>query len=485
MRRIQAIFLTLTLAVSAFLARAPLPATAQDSGNAYTSDTYGFRISWDDRIWFVIDQGPEDGWDELVLSDGIAYVFIAAGVGYNGQLQPCVDDAAQSVSRSPGNGNVTPLTGDDGEPVRGEDDDHAYAAYTYTYGFSDGDSIDFIRYIECRPLIAGESVVAADVVVPEPAYDEEFPLAQELLGNLTLPSPGEAAPVFLSDQWRLAVVAAERGSRIRAANLSPRSDRDWLAVVVDVTNWGTADDELNVRDFELRLDGEDTLVRLAPASTVAAAEELDTEPASSNRAVSIPAGQTERLTLVFQIPETANDPALVRAGSTLPLDAVLSADTDLADLPPTLGPPFLREARVDSQVGGELLRITFLSDDETAIVRLAGADAPRDSDCYGAEVAEAIDGIVGKTVRVEREPGTPVGPSIVGYLWTETDDGLPVLFNQQLIAGGFAGVPPDGTSGRFGAWLLETEQTAKATEQGLWSECTGPHGQPLTTPGTA
>ncbi len=346
MRRASAIFLMLTLAVVPLVGRTFSPVAAQDSGNHYVSGTYGFRVSWDDRIWFVIDQGIEEDWDQLVLSDGITYVFIAAGFAYDGLAESCIDDAARGMARTPGVDGLTPLAGDDGEPVRGEEGDRVFVTYSYSHTYNGGETVEFIRYVECRPLIQGESVVAIDVVTPAPEYDTEFPLAQELLASLTLPSPGEPAPVFLSDHWRLAVAGAERGSSIELVDLTPKPGKDWLVVVIDATNWGPSDDVLNPRDFEIRLAGTDKPVRLAPSSTVKAAAELETGPATANRGVRIPAGETRRLTLVFQIPDTAGEPALVRAATALPLGDVLAADT-LADLPPVVGPPHLREARVD------------------------------------------------------------------------------------------------------------------------------------------
>src|SRR5215218_1657124 len=130
MRRAPAILLTIALAASSLLVRTPSPSAAQEAGNHYVSGTYGFRVTWDDRIWFVIDQGIEDEWDQIVLSDGITYVFISAGFGYDGLAEPCVDDAAEAMARTPGIDGLTPLVGDDGEPVRGEERDRAFGTYS-------------------------------------------------------------------------------------------------------------------------------------------------------------------------------------------------------------------------------------------------------------------------------------------------------------------------------------------------------------------
>lgn len=468
MRRVAAVLL---LCLSTLLLRTPATNAARAGGNSYLSPIYGFRVSWDDRVWFVVQQEVDQEWDEIALSDGTAYVYFSGGSGYDGQAQPCLDDSVRSLQRSQGIGNLTPLPGNDGQLVRSRTDDRAFAAYRYTYSFADGTTVDFVRYAECRTLVAGGSVIAIDVVAPAPAYDAEFPLAQDLISGLSLPSPGEPAPVFVSDQWRLAVAGVARGGRIRAAGLAPKADKDWLLVVVDATNGGTAGAKLDVRDFGLLLAGSSVPVRLAPGSTATAARALGTAPASANKAVSIAAGKTRRLTLVFQIPRAATGLALARTDSELPLGDTLTPDDRLDKLPPPVGPPFLREARVESVLGGALLRISFPGDDVQTVLRLVGIDTPAENDCHGSQTRAELDRLVDRTVRVEAESGSPAGSSIAGYVWIDTDDGTPILVNQQLVAAGFVRVPTDQTDVRFGAWLAASQREAQTARAGLWGEC--------------
>jgi endonuclease YncB( thermonuclease family) len=387
------------------------------------------------------------------------------------------------LRQSQGIANVTPLPGNHGQLVRGRTDNRAFATYRYTYSFADGTTVDLVRYTECRTLVAGQSVITIDLVAPAPAYDGEFPLAQDLIAGLSLPSPGEPGPVFVSGQWRLAVAGVARGSRINTAGLAPKPDKDWLLVVVDATNWGPSDDVLGVKDFGLLLANPQPPVRLAPGSTTAAAKALGTAPASANRAVPIPAGQTRRLTLVFQIPHAATGPTLVRAGSALPFAETLVPDNRLAELPPPLGPPFLRQARIESTLGGALLRLTFLNDGSQSVMRLVGIDAPSANDCHGSQTLDELARLVGQTVRVEAEAGSPVGTSIAGYLWLDAGNATPVLVNQQLIAGGFAKVRADEQTARFGAWLAESQREAQTEQTGLWGACpTTSANPPAATP---
>jgi endonuclease YncB( thermonuclease family) len=482
MRRVAAVLVVLILSATSLVVRSPADGLARHAGNHYLSETYGFRVNWDDRLWFVVQQDVDQGWDEIDLSDGITYVFFAGGSGYGGEVQPCLDDTVQTLRRSHAIGNLSPLTGNDGRLVRGGTSDRAFAAYRYTYSFADGSTLDFVRYAECRTLVTGDSVVTIDVVMPAQAYDEEFPLAQDLIAGLSLPSPGEPGPVFVSEGWRIAVAGVARGSRLRTAGLDPVTGKDWLLVVVDATNWGSSDDRLSVDDFGLLVAAPETSARLASSATISAAKALGTAPVAANRAIAIAADRTRRLTLAFQIPGEATGLTLTRAGSALPLGERLVPDKRLHELPPVVGPPFRREARVEKVLDDNLLRITFLSDDSQTTLRLTGIDAPSEHDCYGRQTRDELDRLVGETVRIELETGSSAGAASAGYLWLETSNGAPVLVNQQLVAAGFAGVRADETDGRFGAWLAASAQEAQTARAGLWGACAGVGSGTTATP---
>jgi endonuclease YncB( thermonuclease family) len=116
-------------------------------------------------------------------------------------------------------------------------------------------------------------------------------------------------------------------------------------------------------------------------------------------------------------------------------------------------------------------------------MRLVGIDAPPETDCHGRQTRDELNRLVGKTVRVEAESGSPGGDSIAGYLWLDAASGTPVLVNQQLIAGGFAKVRADEQTARFGAWLAESQRKAQTEQTGLWGQClTTSANPPVATP---
>jgi hypothetical protein len=471
MRRWAAVCCALVFAVASCAVMSPRDGLAQAEGNRYLSGTYGFEIRWDDRIWYVISQDIDDQWEELTLADGSSFLFFTVGTGYGGDARPCVDDVVASMISSNGTNDVQQLVDEQGEPVEGGDSERSFAAYTYSYDLGDGTTIEFARYVECQTMIADESVIIADVIAPLAEYETELYLARNVIDEVVLPSPGEPAPVFVSEEWRLAVAAAEQAAEIEAAGLVPRGDDEWLVLVLDATNLQAESADLSVRDFTLRVDGVDEPIRIAPSSTVAAADELETGPASANRAVTFRPDQTRRLTLAFLVPAGATNPVLLRAESALPLSSLLDAGEGLDDLGSAATPPFMREARVDEVFTGGLLSVTFTSDGEDAIVELVGIERLTAIDCHGPAFLDALGELVGETIQFEREDNQPSSNPISGYVWTITEDGLPAQLNQQLLAQGDAKPSDDLEDARFGAWLTESGQEAQQTDRGLWSEC--------------
>ena len=218
---------------------------------------------------------------------------------------------------------------------------------------------------------------------------------------------------------------------------------------------------------------------LATEATEGAAETLETEPRSVDAAVAIAADETTRFTLVFQIPEDAEGPALV-LDAALPLDDALEADPDLGDLPEVTEPPALEEAQVDDVVDGATLRVFLPEGEQNDDIRLIGVDAPVDDDCFADESADRLAELAGETVYLETGIGGRLegADALLRHVWVERD-GNRVLLNQELVADGYAAADFEGQGDevRFRRWLEDAQRVAEAEERGLWAECTGPHGE--------
>jgi hypothetical protein len=162
------------------------PAGAQEDGVAgttYTEATYGWSITWDDDVWEV--DYSDESW--LRLSNGVSDVDLQTRTF--GDLEPaaCVEEVGEELAREEDEEGIIegiePLEGDDGEPIAGEEEGRAYAAYAFTV-VEDGEEEAF--YVECRTLIPNEAVLLIQHNAALAAYEDEAELVEELLAGLDL-----------------------------------------------------------------------------------------------------------------------------------------------------------------------------------------------------------------------------------------------------------------------------------------------------------
>jgi endonuclease YncB( thermonuclease family) len=109
-------------------------------------------------------------------------------------------------------------------------------------------------------------------------------------------------------------------------------------------------------------------------------------------------------------------------------------------------------------------------------VRLVQIDAPEEDDgeCYAAEAAEALAGVVppGSTVELETDPALDDVDRFDRLLRYVVRDG--VYANLELVRSG-AAAPwfYDGDRGRLAGELLQAAEQAKGERRGLWGACPG------------
>lgn len=275
---------------------------------------------------------------------------------------------------------------------------------------------------------------------------------------------GFSRPTFAAEQWRITIVAAVRGDTIPEAELDDRDGRDWVLIVVDVTNWSDSTATLPVRNFRLRMTGEEEPRGLSRGTTERTAELLRLEPRDAREGVRIVRERTARVVLVFSIEDEDVNPALLFEDRALPLADALATPADLLVLPPIASPPPLTPAKVKDVPDGATLEL------ETGdAVRLAWLDPPLPEECFGGQSISRLKRLAGDEVLLE-----PAGNGD-DYVWVEQRDGSRVLVNYELIADGFAALLPDADD-PFAAWLADGEQQAKTASAGLWGACTSQHG---------
>jgi hypothetical protein len=159
-------------------------------GNAYTSPTFGYTLTWDDSIWTVENELLLDGYDGLQLGTEISIFYLEGYEGFAGDAEECLADAVNEIALRESVSDLESVT----RPLPVEADEAGEAAlFLYTLTFEDGGAVDIIEYTECRVLVPGEAVLEITFQTAEQAYDAELPAYRELLESLTLPDESTAA----------------------------------------------------------------------------------------------------------------------------------------------------------------------------------------------------------------------------------------------------------------------------------------------------
>jgi endonuclease YncB( thermonuclease family) len=474
---LAAILITLLLIVPGQFVH---PAAAQVSGNSYTSPQFGFSMSWDDT-WFVADETSNEIFDRVIVTNGLTYCTLLGGPDSSTTPQAALAGFIGAVRLSSGVSDMAPMHADSGELIRGGDDQHAFAAFTYTLTLDDGREILLATYIEARIIVPGESVVAFIAETPASAFDTQQPEFAKLLSTVRpgIDNPrsdpplvdGEPAPVFVSGPWRVAVATTAVRPTFPDLGLRKKTDKAWLVAVLDVTNWSDQDAVLSARDFTIGTDPLQKPARIARSSMPAIADKLGTTPFAEDLTLEIAAGQTARVAVAFVIPAGAESPLLTVGSESLPLADVIASDLRADALPAASGPPNLTEGEIVSATDGNTLRVMLDGKERSSRIRLLGVNPPTDGSCFANAAESTLDDLAGATVLIESDPAITDGSVPSRYVWLVNDDGTRTLLNQRLIAEGsaYAAILPAGA--RFTAWFDATAKTADLADTGLWAGC--------------
>lgn len=490
-------------------------AIAQENveGTVYTSPTFGYQLQWSDP-WMFIEEDTDTGIDYLLLSTGAADASILLGFSPGITVDDLVAIAIENPQ--PGASNIQPMLDAQGNPVRGTQDAREWAMYTGTQDLGDGTSVEFMQYFSVQPL--GQGVVllmtittvsffwddttlaswndladtilvgapgpavqptpdllaptatASDVTPPQPAPITET--AEPLSPDTRQGSgEGEPAPAFAAGPWRIAVRAVDLGETIDYLGLGFVDGQQWIVVYADVTNWSGADAQLDVAGWQLVPTS--GLVAPDVAGTQSTASLLGLEPANGS-SVTVPAGTSIRVSLVYSIPASETELILEVAGTQLPLADAVGRQFDVTDLSTIATPPPVVEGtlRVLPDDGsGQPHFVADTGSGETSI-HLAGVDFTEQSGCtavVGDKVEIKLDFGGSQAVLLESDP--TVSDSGAYYVWLDDGAGSRTLLNQSLIASGMAleGDLPDAA--RFGAWLEQSEELARSNSVGIWQLC--------------
>ncbi len=141
-------------------------------GNAYTSPTYGYELTWDEDVWTVEDESSEDDVDALSLSSDILTLNVTGSNNGDGDPETCLDDSLDVLTdRGNGgsDGEAEIVSGDDGDLIFPSDDGTSLEAYA----FYSVDGEDLASDIICVSLSEEEILVVEFTTDPQTLADPD------------------------------------------------------------------------------------------------------------------------------------------------------------------------------------------------------------------------------------------------------------------------------------------------------------------------
>jgi endonuclease YncB( thermonuclease family) len=473
LQRVTAVLVAFVLILQAGFA----PISAQVSGTTYTSPQFGYSVTWDDS-WFVMSEETQAGyWDLLVITNGITTVAMYGESNVYPTFESGLATFVTGFNADPAVSEFAPMRDDEGNVVRESDENGALAAFTYTYTLPDATEISAVAYMEVRGLDSGQVLFGYSANMPLAAFE-----TQRTLPGVTLPDDeptvepdeivsGEPAPVFISGTWRVGIATSAVRETFAEIGLKQKSGKEWMLIVLDVTNWSEQDGVLSARDFTIRTGAEQKPVKIARSSMNRLADYLGTAPFAANLTMAVGAGETVRITLAFVVPAGTPSPMLAHKGTMSALEGSIEPDLQASELPASAAPPILRKGEIVSASDGNTIRVMFDGEQRSTRIKLLGVNPPTENSCFANAAEKSLDDLAGSTVLVEEDTAITGGTVPSRYVWLIHDDGTRTLLNQQLIAEGSAYAASLPADARFGAWFQSTAHTAEESEIGLWAGC--------------
>jgi hypothetical protein len=146
----------------------------------YESPQYGYTLAYDLAEWDMNedDEDLDDDYDQVSFSHDLGFVVLVGDPDYRpSQLDDCVADYRAGLEQAEGVSRVREMRGEEGE-----EEDRAWAAFTYEFDTGNDEPLDVVRYIECRASEDVAIVVLQTLVAGE--YEELSAAREELLEGL-------------------------------------------------------------------------------------------------------------------------------------------------------------------------------------------------------------------------------------------------------------------------------------------------------------
>ncbi len=137
-------------------------------GNTFTSPSFGFTLDVPEG-WTVVDEAIAEGDETLVVSNGLSTISVHATDAYTGDLAGCIGFARDLLDADLLYADIRVDATSSGDAFQGVDDVSAFARFTYTG--ADGEK--WAHYVDCQPIVEGESVLIISQDVPYDDYASE------------------------------------------------------------------------------------------------------------------------------------------------------------------------------------------------------------------------------------------------------------------------------------------------------------------------
>lgn len=145
-------------------------------GSQYTSPLYGFTV-YVPLDWQIVDESVDGDDEQLVIDNGTSVVTLWATPAPRGDLEACVDFAAESSGK-----DLQLLTNSTGGDFRGVYGDEAFGNFTYTDG-----GTEMMYFISCRTIPGSDAVLILTQDVPFEKFTSERRMRNEIEESITMP----------------------------------------------------------------------------------------------------------------------------------------------------------------------------------------------------------------------------------------------------------------------------------------------------------
>lgn len=159
------------------------------SGSTFTGYLYPYTVTWDDAVWKATDTTDDSG-ESLSLEGDKAFVGVNAIDGLGGDVQQCLDASQALLEDDASNANVQLAEVELPKAPRGA----AAAAFTYTYTSDNGNTVDFIEYIECRVLVKDTAVLRISYLTGASIWTDQIAAAQAIVDGVKIGKPRASTP---------------------------------------------------------------------------------------------------------------------------------------------------------------------------------------------------------------------------------------------------------------------------------------------------